>query len=362
MAYIYLYLVSLFASTCNFVKKIELKFFFGLLLISSIVFLVAFRYASVDYFGYQRIYNELEWDLSKFSLFIYDLNALTPVESGFAFFSLLVKSVFDSFYVFVALFSIVSLAIKFTAFKRMSPYFFISILIYVSDEYLWKDMGQIRSAMASGIVLWAFYYASYRRFFTFLLLVLVASLFHSASFAALPFYFLRFFNSRLLMAITLFCSIVIAFFWGGIGLLLLDVGSGLGIDSSARLIKYADSEYVEGASLFGGTFFIRLSVAVLMIFFYKAMVRKWKINATLIPVYVYAVSVFFVFNDYAIIGSRIYDMVAMPIACIVIPTFMLLFKSSSKPIAFFSVFIYSTIWFLATFVKLEPYQNVFWNS
>ena len=105
------------------------------------------------------------------------MSASTPVESGFAFLIVLVKSIIDSFPVFIALFAIVSLIIKFSAFKKLSPYFILSILIYLSDEYFWKDLGQIRNAMASGIVLWAFYFAFKQRFLLFSFLVVLAMLF-----------------------------------------------------------------------------------------------------------------------------------------------------------------------------------------
>lgn len=165
MIYLYLYGLSFISSIVQFARQKEIRLLLGFILIVSIGFVVSFRFESVDYYSYQRIYDGLEWDFSKFSFFIYDLNHSTPIETGFAVFNLIVKSTFDSFYFFIALFSIVSLTIKYTAFKKMSPYFLLSILLYLSDEYFWKDMGQIRNAMASGVVLWALCFAFKHRFF-----------------------------------------------------------------------------------------------------------------------------------------------------------------------------------------------------
>lgn len=194
------------------------------------------------------------------------MSASTPVESGFAFLIVLVKSIIDSFPVFIALFAIVSLIIKFSAFKKLSPYFILSILIYLSDEHFWKDLGQIRNAMASGIVLWAFYFAFKQRFLLFSFLVVLAMLFHSAAIVAFPFYFVRYLSSRLLMLLAIAISVLVAYFYGGLSTLLLELSKLIGFSETSRIVKYADSKYAEGIKLGGGTFFIRLGLALLSIF------------------------------------------------------------------------------------------------
>lgn len=359
MIYLYLYGLSFISSIVQFARQKEIRLLLGFILIVSIGFVVSFRFESVDYYSYQRIYDGLEWDFSKFSFFIYDLNHSTPIETGFAVFNLIVKSTFDSFYFFIALFSIVSLTIKYTAFKKMSPYFLVSILLYLSDEYFWKDMGQIRNAMASGVVLWALYFAFKHRFFLFSFLVILAMLFHSAAIVAFPFYFVRYLSSRLLMLLAIVISILVAYFYGGLSTLLLQLAESIGFSESSRIIKYADSKYAEGIRLGGGTFLIRLSLVFLCISLYANLSRVWNINKFYIPIYVYSVAILFLFNDYEIIGSRVYDMLAMPIACIIIPSFILLFKGYERVLVLGVIFTYSLVWFLAMFFNAAPYQSIF---
>lgn len=359
MVYFYLYGLALFGSVFEVFKSRQLKEIAVIYLVLSIIFVVAFRYASVDYFSYFRIFEDIESSFDRFSFFIYNLSASTPVESGFAFLIVLVKSIIDSFPVFIALFAIVSLIIKFSAFKKLSPYFILSILIYLSDEYFWKDLGQIRNAMASGIVLWAFYFAFKHRFFLFSFLVVLAMLFHSAAIVTFPFYFVRYLSSRLLMLLAIVISILVAYFYGGLSTLLLQLTESIGFSESSRIIKYADSKYAEGIKLGGGTFFIRLSLAFLCISLYANLSRVWNINKFYIPIYVYSVAILFLFNDYAIIGSRVYDMLAMPIACIIIPSFILLFKGYERVLVLGVIFTYSLVWFLAMFFNAAPYQSIF---
>lgn len=89
---------------------------------------------------------------------------------------------------------------------------------------------------------------------------------------------------------------------------------------------------------------------------YRKLSRVWSINKVFIPIYVYSVAILFLFNDYAIIGSRAYEMLAMPVACIIIPSFILLFKGYEKVLVLGVIFSYSLVWFLAMFINATPYQ------
>lgn len=221
MVYLYLYSLSLFGIIVEFSKQKYIKILIYFILILSILFVIALRYDSVDYFGYLRIYDEIRAELELFGFFIYEIDKYTPIESGFAILNLVFKYIFDSFYIFIAFIGALSLTIKFTAFKKLSPYFLISILIYLSDEYFWKDLGQIRNALASSFV-----------------------------------------------------SIFIATYFGGISTVVTDVFNLMGFDNNSRILKYADSKYSEGIKLFGGTFFLRFILALLMIIFYLKLQNK----------------------------------------------------------------------------------------
>src|SRR5690554_1754659 len=155
MVYLSLFLATLGSSLASLSRGFPARKCY--IFLCFIIFLiVSLRYASVDYFSYYRIYEAID-DFSKFGLATYSVDASTPIEHGFALLVIIEKFLFGHYFIFIAIFSFISLLIKLVAFKRLSPYFLLSLLIYLSDEYFWKDLGQIRNAMASGIVLWAFY-------------------------------------------------------------------------------------------------------------------------------------------------------------------------------------------------------------
>lgn len=356
MIYISVYFTALLASLGGLSKGFPAKKLY-LVLCFFIFLVVALRYASVDYFGYLSIYEGVG-NLSNFGFFIYELNSSTPVESGFALLILLEKLIFGHFFIFVFFFSFLSLAIKFSAFKKLSPYLLLSVLLYLSDEYFWKEVGQIRNAMASGILLWAFYHAYFRRFILYLLLVIVAMLFHSAAIIALPFYFVRWFKSPYILSFSLLLSIILVGITGGLGAAIPDIALSLGFDDSSRLIKYADSQHASGINAFGGTFSLQLFVCGCLIIFNGKLVDKWSYNELLIPIYIYSSCLFFVFIDYGIIGGRIREMLSIPVACVVIPSFVLLFRGYSKFAPFAAIVFYCFVWFYMMMRDRAPYQSI----
>lgn len=356
MIYLSLFIATFIASFGNLLADFPSRKAFVLLCLF-IFFVVALRYASVDYFEYQRIYDGVH-DLSKLGFFIYSLSVSTPVESGFALLIYLEKIVFGHYFIFIALFSLLSLTIKFTAFRKMSPFLLLSLLIYLSDEYFWKDIGQIRNAMASGIVLWALYAAYLRRFGAFVLLVYLAMLFHSLAIVAFPLYFFRLYSSKVCLSFAVALSLLLVITFGGVGGGLSDLALTVGFDQSSRIVKYADSQYATGIQPFGGTFLLQLLMCMLLLVFYTRLVRKWHINSILIPAYIYGSCLFFIFIDYGIIGSRIREMIAIPVSCLVIPSFVLLFRGYSRFLPYTLIVCYCLLWFSLMMRSRAPYQSI----
>ena len=336
-------------------KKARLLF----IIASTVIFLiVATRYNSVDYQSYLRIYEGIG-DLGKLDWFIYSLDPTTPIETGFAFLIIFEKYLYGNYFAFIFLFSLISLSIKFFAFYKMSPYVLISILIYLSDEYFWKDMGQIRNSMASGIILWSFFYAYQRRFILFLICVYAAIMFHSAAIIALPFYFARLLSSRLVLFSILIFSLLVVITTGGIGSLIASMAQLVGATEDFRIIKHLNSHHVDGIKLFGGTFLLQLALCCAVLGCKRFLVLKWKLNEFLIPAYVIGSSLFFLFLDYGIIAGRIREMITVPIGCVLLPSFILIFKKDHRFIPVLFITIYCLLWFFMMISAAPKYQSIF---
>jgi hypothetical protein len=72
---------------------------------------------------------------------------------------------------------------------KYSPYPYLSILLFiVFDHYAFMFSG-IRQGVAFGICIWSFKYIREKKFFKFLLLVLLAAMFHKSAYLFIPAYF-----------------------------------------------------------------------------------------------------------------------------------------------------------------------------
>ena len=78
-------------------------------------------------------------------------------------------------FLFIAFFS---LSVQFYGIKKMSPYFFLSILIYFSHNFILKELAQVRSGVAASFVLLSIYFLAKNKNFKFYFFVIFSSFFH----------------------------------------------------------------------------------------------------------------------------------------------------------------------------------------
>ncbi|TMO71255.1 hypothetical protein CWC17_17125 [Pseudoalteromonas sp. S3785] len=309
------------------------------------MFFVGLRYASTDYFQYQHIYENIT-DISKLGLFIYPVSLTTPIESGFALFVLTIKAIGGDFFLFIFAFSSISIYLKFRAFRKLSPFFLVSILIYISDEYFFKDMGQIRNSMASGILLYSFYCIYRGWFYRHLAVVFLAGMFHSFAFIALFLYFVRYFKSRVFMTSIVTVSFIIAAL-GGVGMMIPEVASSLGFENTSRIMKYTNSEFAAGKSVLSGTVLFHVFWCFFYIKYYNLLKKKWPYNDIFVPVYVYGTCIMLVLIDFGIVSGRVREMICLPANAVLLPSFLLLFKGQGKILGYFAISGYCLLYFLA---------------
>ena len=137
-----------------------------------LVFFIGFRYESVDYYGYKNIFDSMSFENINFPQFKNKINNIS-IEFIFGFLISIFKKLNLSFYSFIFIFSLTSLSIKFFFINKYSPYFFLSSLLFFAF-LIGKDMGQIRNAMISGIILFAIIPLIKRNLLSYLLIVLFA--------------------------------------------------------------------------------------------------------------------------------------------------------------------------------------------
>lgn len=93
-----------------------------------------------------------------------------------------------SIFVFYAFFGVVTKAV---AIKKISNFFYLSILVYISHFFILHELTQIRAGVAAGLVLLAIIPLYSRNLKLFLILMFIGTLFHYSAVIILPLWFLR---------------------------------------------------------------------------------------------------------------------------------------------------------------------------
>ncbi|CAK2012757.1 putative EpsG family protein [Vibrio crassostreae] len=355
MIHIFILLLSLsFAFLCLYSSR---KQDLSLALIMSFVVIltIGLRYDGIDYDQYFYIYDNVK-SFDYFSIFGYDIDPMTPIESGFYWLALIEKSLSNHFYNFIFIIAFISVLMKFFSFEKLSPYICLSFFLYICLDWYWKDLSQIRNGIATAFCLFSLYYLYNKEKVKFLFFVFIGSLFHLSSFIMMVSIFCRYMSYRFLYFLVSI-SIIVAYF-GGVGLILSELFSMLGFSSTSRIVKYAESGlYVDGISLFGGTSLFYLVTLFLLALFKDELVYKWPINRLLIKVYIVGLSLTYLFIDYGILSGRISDMLVTPLLVVLLPSFMLL-KSYDKFFCLALLMPYLIVWFVTLLSKSAAYTSI----
>lgn len=233
-----------------------------------------------------------------------------------------------------------SIVLRYFAFIKFSPYPILSFLIYVSHEYYVKDWIQIRSGLASSIILFSLYYLIKKDFFKFCGLVVIASGFHLVSLLALfllPITKIDLTKNRISLAF-LFCILFSAFFPFKIFLISL---SDYGV-IPYRISQYFYYEkYAFQMSLLDPIIIKGLGISFLGIFFHDSLKLRFPYWEMIFKVQILATILLLVFRDFSIMAVR-----ANGLFYAVEPIVLVLFFSQVKYkyLGWLLIVIYSILW------------------
>lgn len=151
-----------------FLKNKTISFFTsGLLAI-----LAGFRfYTGYDFTSYETFYKGAE-------SFGNIIEGKIDAEIGYLTLNYLFSSLGLNFYTFILFFAILSIGLLEIFLYRNTPYPSLILVYYFARYFLVRDMGQIRSALACIILLYAIPYILKRKPIQFIMVVFIASLFH----------------------------------------------------------------------------------------------------------------------------------------------------------------------------------------
>lgn len=106
------------------------------------------------------------------------------VETTFYYVSILTDVFFSSPYFIFFFYSTLAVAIKTWLIVKHSPYIILSLIVYCSFFFIVQDSNMIRAGLATSFVAWAFFSYVEKKYFNFLIISIIATLFHNSCFVS----------------------------------------------------------------------------------------------------------------------------------------------------------------------------------
>lgn len=208
---------------------------------------------------------------------------------------------------------------------RYSHYVFLTLLLFFVHTYLYRDINQMRSAVAAAIGLFLIAQIHNRQHIKVWLTLCLASLFHMASFVLIVAYIFSFFKvtKKRVIAVYFFALLL-----GGVGVsqTVLPFVPGGGIWTE-KLRNYTENvNYVNAVTLFDITNIKNSAIFFVIIFFWNRLERVVPHFTTFVLFYLLAVGVRIAFWDLGVLAARTSTFFAI-VEVILIPYFIFIFRN-----------------------------------
>lgn len=251
-------------------------------------------------------------------------------EKWFYYIGVVSKTISNSSTLYFMLVSSISMFFLGSSLKKYAFFPFIGLFIYYG-RFVARDTIQIRAAIAIAIIIFGTIYVTKRQLWKYLLVVFIASRFHTSAYLALPLYFLNSIEiKKIHIYWGIFISLVVAQFYGG---MINNI-----VSQSDIANEWATSYVQEGSEkAFSNDLtnpVIWYQIAVLLVFtVYEEKLAKYTEHYyTIRNAYLYSTAILIILCQYAILAARLSTIFAT-YEMIMVPLFVLLLKGNSRRFA-----------------------------
>lgn len=319
MTYIFIFIFICIFCITDFMKKSQYILFNRFLIILLFTFFCGLRGTNVssDYINYIEIFEQVPTLDNLFQgyegihgellyLFINSFIKMFTTDSIFVFLCIAFLTAFINIYYF----------------NKYSPFFILSVLLYFSHSYLYKDFTQIRAGLSCAILLFTIPYILNKEFLKFLIIVSISSLIHSAAIVMIIVYFyslVEFSKKRVFIIL----SIVILFsFTEWLHLTLEILASYQILPYSVSL--YIGSQYDYSLGLLNP---VTIKQVIILSFFtiYYTYYNKLKYFRIMYNMYFLSTIWIILFSEFAILAARVASFMSI-VEVIILPMIILKFR------------------------------------
>ena len=309
--------------------------FYSITLIS----FAAFRPIGIDQdsVGYREYYNSGDgiWLLA---------------EPTFGLISNFVRYLCNDFRIVLIIYAILGVSIKFWAFKRISFNVWATILLYFSTYFLLHDFTQIRAGIASALFLVGIYFLSKEERGKYIIIILLAILFHYSAAILLPVVFIKVKQLNKLTVLLLSISIPLAIVISKFPFQALEnIPIELLQRKSDIYQSQADNSVVH-LNYFNLVYLTKYIIFYLMLWYNKVLTNKNQLFPLLLLLYGASLFMYIALSWNTILAMRLSELLGI-VEILLIPIFVQIFKG--KYIKKILVIAYSMTYLFINIFSLE---------
>lgn len=292
--------------------------------------------------------------------------AIISFEPGYTFFVLVVKYIWNSYTVFLVVHALVYYALVFSAFKKLSPYLFISLLVFYASSM--GVLGSNRQLIALGIGLYALRYVIDKNTIKFFMLIAFASLIHITAVIFIIYYFLN----KDIKQKWLFAILILSFVIGKTSLpfLLFEFfGNNIFGRASSKALRYivlAENDLLnQSLSVLG--LIKRLLFMGLFIYNYKFLTSKLRYYKLIFNGYLVGLVIYFLFSTSLLILVNRGSLYFATMEVFLLASQFLVLKNKYNKVIFlivlFIIVLFLFFQSIAGYADLFiPYKGIFINA
>ncbi len=243
-------------------------------------------------------------------------------EMGFYYLGVISKTIYDSSTFYFIFVSGTTMLLLYLCLEKYSIYPFIALYIYLG-RFVGRNTIQIRAAIAIVIVIWGTVYVTKRQLWKYLLVVFVASRFHTSAYMAFPLYFMNYVNIKKgHIYLGIVASLVIAAYFGTY--IQQAVSQSDIANEWARSYIEEDSEKAYSNSLANPVIWYQIIILVFFTIYESRLSKLTEHYYTIRNAYFYSTVLLIVLCQYAILAARLstifatYEMIIIPLLCMMV--------------------------------------------
>lgn len=228
------------------------------------------------------------------------------IEPFFVLYNSIIKTFFNSWTIYVFISSLIDLLVLNYAFKKYSPNYAFSMLLFLSMSIA-LEFDTMRNIKAVIIFILSFDAIYNRKFLKFCLFIFIGFMFHRSMFLFFPFYFIANIKSpkQFLVIFLIICNVIffsnIEFANIIIGKYISFVGGSIGEKANYYSINAAG--FLQRGFTLG--YFSRSITYLLIIVFYSQIIANFKYGQLFINLYLVYFFMTFAFSDFKPLTDRI---------------------------------------------------------